>query len=85
MLMPVFSTIPPELVERSRWVVWRGKKVPYNASAPSMMASSTDPDTWSTFDLACTTYEEGGFSGIGFALNGDGIVGVDLDKCITDG
>lgn len=85
MLKPVFSTIPPELAERARWLVWRGKKVPYNASAPSMNASSTDPDTWSSFELTQTTFEEGGFDGVGFALNNDGIVGVDLDRCVSDG
>lgn len=85
MLAPNFYSVPAELVGLNRWLVWKGKKVPYNASAPSMNASSTDPETWSSFDLACTTYEEGGFDGIGFALNGDGLVGVDLDKCVIDG
>lgn len=85
MLRPEFSSIPPELAQRSRWLVWRGAKVPYCASVPAMKASSTDPDTWSSFEQARTTYEEGGFSGVGFALNGDGLVGIDLDKCVTDG
>lgn len=85
MLRPVFSSIPPELAQRSRWLVWRGAKVPYCSTAPAMKASSTAPDTWSSFDQAQTTYEEGGFSGVGFALNNDGIVGVDLDKCVLDG
>lgn len=34
------------------------------------------PRTWATFDQAQTAYEEGGYSGVGFVLNGDGIVGV---------
>lgn len=84
MLRPSFAAIPPELAGLARWLVWRGKKVPYCASAPAMHASSTDPDTWSTLEMAQTTFEEGGFDGVGFALNGDGIVGVDLDKCVTD-
>lgn len=85
MLRPVFSQIPPELAQRSRWLVWRGAKVPYCATVPKHKASSTDPDTWASFEQAKTTYEEGGFSGIGFALNNDGIMGVDLDKCVHDG
>lgn len=85
MLTPNFYSVPQELTSLNRWLVWRGKKVPFNAGAPNMNASCTDPETWSSFDLACTTYEEGGFDGIGFALNGDGIVGVDLDKCVVDG
>lgn len=84
MLSPEFSTIPQELIDRSRWLVWRGAKVPYCSTSPAMKASSTDPDTWSSFEQAQTAYEEGGFSGIGFALNNDGIVGVDLDKCVVN-
>lgn len=85
MLSPVFSKIPPELTQRARWVVWRGAKVPYIATAPSLKASSIDPNTWATFEQAQATYEEGGFSGVGFALNGDGIVGVDIDNCVVEG
>jgi len=85
MLSPVFSNIPPELAQRSRWLVWRGAKVPYCATVPAIKASSTDPDTWASFEQAKTTYEEGGFFGVGFALNNDGILGVDLDKCVHDG
>lgn len=85
MLRPEFSNMPPELAQRSRWLVWRGAKVPYCATVPGMKASSTDPDTWASLEEAKTTYEEGGFSGVGFALNNDGIMGVDLDKCVHDG
>lgn len=85
MLRPEFQKIPPELAQRTRWLVWRGAKVPYCATVPAMNASSTDPSTWASFEQAQTTYEEGGFTGVGFALNNDGIVGVDLDKCVIDG
>lgn len=84
MLSPEFSKIPPELTQRARWVVWRGAKIPYIASAPGMKASSMDPDTWASFEQAQTAYEEGGFSGVGFVLNGDGVVAVDIDKCVFD-
>lgn len=84
MLAPNFSTVPAELTSLNRWLVWRGAKIPYCASVPSMKASSTDPETWGSFEQARTTYEDGGFTGIGIALNGDGLVGVDLDKCVTD-
>lgn len=85
MLRPNFERIPAELAQLPRWLVWRDKKVPYCASDPRLKASSTDPETWSSFEMARTTFEEGGFLGVGFALNNDGIVGVDLDKCVTDG
>ena len=85
MLSPVFSNIPMELVLRPNWVVFSETKVPYCATVPKMCASSTDPTTWSLFEQARTTFEEGGFAGVGFVLDGAGIVGVDLDKCVVNG
>ncbi len=85
MLHPNFSAVPAGLVGQNRWLVWRDAKIPYCATAPRMKASSTNPDTWASFSEAQIAFEEGGFSGVGFALNGDGIVGVDLDKCVLDG
>ena len=85
MLCPDFSAMPAELRSVPRWVVWKGPKVPYNATTTNSTASVTDPSTWATFDQAQTAYEEGGYSGVGFVLAGDGIVGVDLDKCVQSG
>ena len=87
---PVFDRIPLELQKLHRWVTWKfesrhGKKprkVPYNPTLPSSRASSTDTETWGTFDQACAAWAEGGYMGIGFVLNGDGIAGVDLDDCV---
>ena len=84
-MQPDFAAMPAELRSVPRWVVWKGPKVPYNAAASNSTASVTDPSTWATFDQAQTAYEEGGYSGVGFVLNGDGIVGVDLDKCVHAG
>ena len=84
-LSPVFANIPNELVKCHRWVVWLGKKVPRDAKRLNRAASSIDPNTWSAFEQAQNAYEKGGFLGIGFALNGDGIVGVDIDNCVVDG
>lgn len=85
MLSPMFSNIPVELMLRPNWVVFSETKVPYCATIPKMCASSTDPATWSLFEQARTTFEEGGFAGVGFVLDGTGIVGVDLDKCVVSG
>jgi len=85
MLPPDFSAMPAELCRLPRWVVWKGAKVPYCATAANSTASVTAPDTWATFDQAQTAYEEGGYQGVGFVLAGDGIVGVDLDKCVHAG
>ncbi|WP_287877864.1 hypothetical protein [Acidovorax sp.] len=84
-MAPDFAAMPAELRSVPRWVVWKGPKVPYNATTTNSTASVTDPSTWATFDQAQTAYEEGGYSGVGFVLNGDGIVGVDLDKCVHAG
>ncbi len=85
MLSPNFPAMPAELCSVPRWVVWKGAKVPYCATAADSTASVTEPNTWATFDQAHTAYEEGGYSGVGFVLSGDGIVGIDLDKCVTEG
>ncbi|WP_233598042.1 hypothetical protein [Comamonas sp. BIGb0124] len=74
-----------ELSRRSRWVVWKGPKVPYCATAINSAASVTDPSTWASFPQAQAAYEEGGYSGVGFVLNGDGLVGIDLDGCVHGG
>ncbi|MFO0819065.1 MAG: hypothetical protein U1A77_14055 [Pirellulales bacterium] len=82
-----FGDIPRDLVDVNRWVMWRsvereGKatKVPFEPSGRH--ASSTDSTTWTSFDVARTAYDRGGFSGVGFVLTKDGgFVGVDLDGC----
>lgn len=74
------NKIPTELCKRPRWVRYSARKVPLTTVAKA--ASSTDPETW-------TTYKEASVSkvgkGLGFVLNGDGLVCIDIDHCITDG
>jgi hypothetical protein len=71
-----------------RWVLWRyawveerqkWTKVPYSART-GHKASSTNPETWATFQAALRAYMAGGYDGLGFVL-GDGWAGVDLDAC----
>lgn len=85
MLSPNFNAMPRELCDIPRWLVWKDAKVPYCATALNSKASVTEPNTWATFNQAQTAFEEGGYSGVGFVLAGDGIVGVDLDKCVQAG
>ena len=85
MLVPQFNAIPVELRKLHRWVVWKGAKVPYCATAVASKASVTDRSTWSTFEQAQTAFDEGGYQGLGFVLNGDGVAGIDLDKCVHQG
>ncbi len=84
MIAPDFLAMPPELCRVPRWVVHK-QKVPYQAAAINSKASSTDPTSWASFDKAQAAYQEGGYDGVGFVLNGDGLVGVDLDKCVHEG
>lgn len=85
------TPLPPayaELVARARWVCWRhegGKKVPYAAARPSRPADALNPSNWASFDDAMAAATQHGFDGVGFALNGDGIVGIDLDDCVDEG
>ena len=85
MMSPDFRAMPPELCRIPRWVVWKGAKVPYCPTAINSKANVTDPGTWASFTQAQAAYEEGGYLGVGFVLDGDGIVGVDLDKCVLSG
>lgn len=77
--------MPRELCCIPRWVVWKDAKVPYCATAVNSKANVTEPNTWATFGQAQTAFEEGGYLGVGFVLAGDGIVGIDLDKCVDSG
>ncbi len=71
--------IPVELRRLPRWVRWTGQKLP--RTADGQMASSTDPSTWATFAEARRSLVG---IGLGFVLNGDGIVCLDVDHCLDD-
>ena len=85
-----FNTIPQELKQLKQWVLWKiemddkGKptKVPYKPNG--LKASTTRPSDWSDFDTVCKSCKE--YNGIGFVFTKeDNYVGIDLDKCITNG
>lgn len=90
---PNFENIPMELRKLPRWVTWHAegrpgekpRKVPYAPNRANTKASSTDAQTWGTFDQAEGAYLDGGCAGVGIVLNGDGLVGVDIDHCVADG
>jgi putative DNA primase/helicase len=81
--------IPAELRDLDRWVCWRWgkvdpatgkrKKPPLCPADPARHASSTNEQTWSTFQEAVSVVEAGKADGIGMAL-GSPYVGVDLDE-----
>ena len=91
--MPEGLTIPDTLTALPRWLLWRGvpgvradgtakmDKVPFSVAGTK--ASTTDPATWATYEQAIgAAIPKPG--GIGFVFNGDGIIGIDLDKCAVD-
>ena len=84
------SNVPDALRDRPQWVCWRvvergGKptKMPVCAFTGEA-ASSTDPQSWVTFDdalAACSRDTQ--LAGIGFVFSADDpFAGVDLDHCI---
>jgi len=73
---PVF---PVELLELSRWIRRSVDKIPLQVSGRN--ASSTAPQTWSSYAIASSSSVG---AGLGFVLNGDGIVCVDLDHCLSE-
>ena len=91
--LPVLSGyIPQALRARKSWVVWRmverdgrGTKIPFDACT-TRAASSSDPETWSTFTDALGVYSANDdFDGIGIMLAGGDVSCIDLDHCIIDG
>lgn len=91
--MTDYSSIPAELKALRQWVAWNpddartreadgieGRKVPLNPRT-LRNASSTDPETWGTFDEAVAT----GY-GVGFVLTADDpYLCVDLDHVVGEG
>jgi len=69
--------VPSELTRRPRWVRHSARKVPLTTAGRP--ASSTDPATWSTHRAAASSAAG---AGLGFVLDGDGIVCLDLDHCV---
>ena len=83
------ANIPDKLKARPQWVVWRkekrnGKltKVPYSPQS-GRKAKSDTPTTWSSWEAAIATYQDGhSYTGIGYVFtDDDGLTGIDLDKC----
>lgn len=89
-------TIPTELVSRPQWVTWRyekeerpvpkdtegATKIPYNART-GHKASPTNPNTWTSYDVAVKAAQQRRHSGVGFVFSKDDpFTGIDLDDCL---
>lgn len=66
------------LMDKSQWVNWKnqdGKKLPYQAKHPNKLASTADPETWSSYEDAHKAAPN-----VGFVLKGS-FGALDLDDC----
>ena len=78
------QNIPNELKSLNQWVCSSlDSKVPMIATLRAA-ASSTNPDTWRTFDEAVYSVERAHYDNIGFVFNNNGIVGIDIDTGYDD-
>lgn len=85
------ENIPKELLSKKQWICWKwiwrdGKftKPPYDP-ATGKLASSTDPSTWTPFQVAYSALLfDASYDGIGFMLAGD-YVGIDFDSARDPG
>lgn len=88
--------LPAELVQLDQWVTWRyekegrpvskdtegATKVPYNART-GHKASSTNPNTWTSYEAAVNAAKQRQHSGVGFVFSKDDpFTGIDLDDCL---
>lgn len=71
--------VPAELTRRPRWVRHSARKVPLTVDGAA--ASSTDPATWSRYRDAARSSAG---VGLGFVLDGDGVVCLDLDGALDE-
>ena len=72
--------LPFELTSRARWIRRTATKIPLQTDG--RVASSTNPFTWTDYEDAASSTAG---VGLGFVLNGDGVVCLDVDHCVTDG
>lgn len=74
------DAVPAELRERDRWVRCSSRKVPLTTAGRP--ASSTDSSTWTSYRAAAACPVG---TGLGFVLDGDGLVCIDLDHALLHG
>lgn len=80
-----YNNIPDELRMLDQWVCAHAHcKLPMQATR-NAPASSTNPDTWASFEEALWAVEHGYYDYLGFVFNDNGIVGIDLDHAIVNG
>jgi len=78
------SSVPAALLERERWMLHRRKRP---MAVGGWWASINDSSVWVSYQEAQDALKNPQVraDGIGFILNGDGVVCLDLDGCVVDG
>lgn len=73
-----------ELFPQARWLCWRVVDDTKRPVSPmGGPGSSTDPRTWSTYDIALDYATRADCDGIGIVLHeNDDLIGIDLDDCV---
>ena len=87
-LPPPADALPATLVDRDQWVCWQTHqrddnptKVPI-VPGTTRFASTTDPDSWRTFQTAREAVTTTPVAGLGFVFTADDpLIGIDLDDC----
>jgi len=92
-MQSIADTFPARLLEMPRWVCWKRvtdpkrpnkpRKVPMAANGNGKAACNR-PATWGVFSQASETCTRKEYDGLGFML-GDGVFGIDIDHCLSDG
>jgi primase-polymerase (primpol)-like protein len=78
------NPIPVKLRERPRWILHKAKRP---IAVGGWWTSVKDETTWMTYGEAreALARKDVEADGIGFVLNGDGVVCLDLDDCVEGG
>ena len=73
------------LPNKPNFVVYKKTdKIPVNPKT-CKYAKTNNSDTWGTLQEARNVVKNYRYDGIGYVFNGDGICGIDLDKCVNNG
>jgi hypothetical protein len=79
-----YDNLPSELKTERAWVnVWNSSKLPMQ-SGIRKAASSTLPETWSSYEEAAAAVQRGTYDGIGYVFHDTGLVGIDIDAGFED-
>ena len=80
------SNVPDWLRQIPRWILWRlvdGRKVPHSVVSARPI-DITDPNMGWPFELAIEALSSKRANGVGIILNGDPLVCIDIDDCLSE-